>query len=42
MSTDILDYLFQVLSNQVKKGVGQFKREYKFSPQNVILKRICG
>ena len=30
--------LFQVLSNQVKKGVGQFKREYKFSPQNVILK----
>ena len=30
--------LFQVLSNQIKKGVGQFKREYKFSPQNVILK----
>ena len=30
--------LLQVLSNQVKKGVGQFKREYKFSPQNVILK----
>lgn len=30
--------LFQVLSNQVKKGVGKFKREYKFSPQNVILK----
>ena len=30
--------LFQVLSKQVKKGVGQFKREYKFSPQNVILK----
>ena len=30
--------LFQVLSNQVKKGVGQFKREYKFSPQNVIHK----
>ena len=30
--------LLQVLSNQVKKGVGQFKREYKFSPQNVIHK----
>jgi|TARA_B100001564_G_scaffold116530_1_gene96972 hypothetical protein len=30
--------LFQVLSNQVKNGVGEFKREYKFSPQNVILK----
>ena len=30
--------LFQVSSNQIKKGVGQFKREYKFSPQNVILK----
>jgi len=30
--------LFQVLSNQVKRGVGEFKREYKFSPQNVILK----
>ena len=30
--------IFNVLSNQVKKGVGKFKREYKFSPQNVILK----
>ena len=30
--------LFQVLSNQVKRGIGEFKREYKFSPQNVILK----
>ena len=30
--------LFEVLSNQVKRGVGEFKREYKFSPQNVILK----
>jgi len=30
--------IFKVLSNQVKKGVGKFKREYKFSPQNVILK----
>ena len=30
--------LFQVLSNQVQKGVGKFKREYKFSPQNVIHK----
>mgnify|MGYP001434395579 FL=1 len=30
--------LFQVLSNQVQKGVGKFRREYKFSPQNVIHK----
>ena len=30
--------LFKVLSNQVRKGVGKFKRDYKFSPQNVILK----
>ena len=30
--------LFEVLSNQVKRGVGEFKREYKFLPQNVILK----
>ena len=30
--------LFKVLSNQIRKGVGDFKREYKFSPQNVILK----
>ena len=30
--------LFKVLSNQIRKGVGKFKREYKFSPQNVILK----
>jgi len=30
--------IFKVLSNQVKKGVGNFKREYKFSPQNVVLK----
>ena len=30
--------IFKVLSNQIKRGVGKFKREYKFSPQNVILK----
>ena len=30
--------IFKVLSNQIKKGVGEFKREYKFSPQNVITK----
>jgi len=30
--------IFKILSNQIKKGVGKFKREYKFSPQNVILK----
>ena len=30
--------IFKVLSNQIRKGVGDFKREYKFSPQNVILK----
>ncbi len=30
--------IFKVLSNQVKRGVGSFKKEYKFSPQNVILK----
>ena len=30
--------IFKVLSNQIRKGVGKFKREYKFSPQNVILK----
>ena len=30
--------LHKVLSNQVKKGIGKFEREYKFSPQNVILK----
>ena len=30
--------IFKVLSNQIKKGVGKFKREYKFSPQNVVTK----
>ena len=30
--------IFKVLSNQVERGVGKFKREYKFSPQNVITK----
>ena len=30
--------LHEVLSNQVKQGKGKFQREYKFSPQNVILK----
>ena len=30
--------LFKVLSNQIDRGVGNFKREYKFSPQNVLLK----
>ena len=30
--------IFKVLSNQIRRGVGGFKREYKFSPQNVILK----
>ena len=30
--------LHKVLSNQVKRGLGKFEREYKFSPQNVILK----
>jgi hypothetical protein len=30
--------IFKVLSNQIRQGVGDFKREYKFSPQNVILK----
>ena len=30
--------LFQVLSNQVKRGVGEFKREYKFSPYCVMQK----
>ena len=30
--------LHEVLSNQVKRGLGKFEREYKFSPQNVILK----
>lgn len=30
--------IFKVLSNQIRKGIGDFKREYKFSPQNVILK----
>lgn len=30
--------LFEVLSNQVKNGKGEFKKEYRFSPQNVILK----
>ena len=30
--------IFKVLSNQIRKGVGSFKREYKFSPQNVVLK----
>jgi len=30
--------LHEVLSNQVKQGRGKFQREYKFSPQNVILK----
>ena len=30
--------IFKVLSNQIRKGVGDFRREYKFSPQNVILK----
>ena len=32
------ELIFKVLSNQIRKGVGSFKREYKFSPQNVILK----
>jgi len=30
--------IFKVLSNQIRNGVGKFKREYKFSPQNVVLK----
>ena len=30
--------IFKVLSNQVKKGTGKIKREYKFSPQNVVMK----
>ena len=30
--------IFKVLSNQIRNGVGNFKREYKFSPQNVVLK----
>ena len=30
--------IFKVLSNQIRKGIGTFKRDYKFSPQNVILK----
>ncbi len=30
--------IFKVLSNQIRNGVGSFKREYKFSPQNVLLK----
>ena len=30
--------IFKVLSNQIKKGVGKFEREYRFSPQNVISK----
>ena len=30
--------IFKVLSNQVKRGVGKFRREYKFSPQNVVTK----
>ena len=30
--------IFKVLSNQVERGVGKFKREYKFSPQNVVTK----
>lgn len=30
--------IFKVLSNQVERGVGEFKREYKFSPQNVVTK----
>ena len=30
--------IFKVLSNQINKGVGKFKREYKFSPQNVLIK----
>ena len=30
--------IFKVLSNQIRKGIGSFKPEYKFSPQNVLLK----
>ena len=30
--------IFKVLSNQIRNGVGNFKREYKFSPQNDVLK----
>ena len=30
--------LHKVLSNQVKKGKWKFEREFKFSPQNVLLK----
>ena len=30
--------IFKVLSNQIRNGVGNFKREYKYSPQNVVLK----
>ena len=30
--------IFKVLSNQIERGVGKFKREYKFSPQNVVTK----
>ena len=29
---------FKILSNQVKRGVGKFKREYRYFPQNVIIK----
>ena len=32
------DLIFKVLSNQIERGVGKFKREYKFSPQNVVTK----
>ena len=29
---------FNILSNQAKRGVGKFKREYRYFPQNVIIK----
>jgi hypothetical protein len=29
---------FKILSNQAKRGVGKFKREYRYFPQNVIIK----
>ena len=31
--------LHEVLTNQIKRGVGKFKREYKFSPQNVLINK---
>ena len=29
---------FNILSNQAKRGAGKFKREYRYFPQNVIIK----